>query len=61
MWMDGKEPVEVCWLKLRTGKNSHSISEFFEKSEETRVQGTDRGLALHGSRVYMPLPLKLEE
>ena len=31
----------MCWLKLRTGKSSHGLSEFFEKSEENRVWGTN--------------------
>lgn len=35
--MDGEELVEISWLKLKTGKNSNSLSEFSEKLEENRL------------------------
>lgn len=44
--MDGVEPVEMDWLKLRTGKSSNSFSEFSEKSGENSIQGADGGVGL---------------
>lgn len=44
--MDGKKPVEMDWLKLRTGKSSNSLSEFSEKSKEVKSRSEMAGLAL---------------
>lgn len=35
------------WLKSRTGKSKNSLSEFSEKSKESKVQAQMEGLAVH--------------
>lgn len=42
--MNGKKPIKMGWLKLRTRKSKNHLSEFSEKSEENRIQGTDGGI-----------------
>lgn len=38
-------------MKLKTGKNSNSLSEFSEKSEESGIQGQVERLVLHRRKV----------
>ena len=49
----------MCWLKLRTGKSSHSLSEFFEKSEENSPGHKWKDWLYMRTR-WSPLPLGLE-